>query len=827
MQKPSDSANGQSTPNELAQWPKINSAIETDTEIERQVAAMVAKMTLAQKVGQMLQAEVKSITPEQVKQFHIGSVLNGGGSIAGSKDGFATVDEWLAMADGYYQASMDDTDGGIAIPIIWGTDSMHGASNIIGATIFPHNIGLGAANNPELIKKIGEVTAKESLVSGVDWLFAPTVAVVRDDRWGRTYEAFSEHPDIVARYAPAMVEGLQGKAGSKALFTADKVLANVKHFIGDGGTTNGDDQGDTQISEKELREVHGAGYFTALDAGAQVVMASFNSWNGEKVHGHQYLLTQVLKQQMGFDGFIVSDWNGHGQVKGCSNDRCAQAINAGIDMVMVPTDWQALFYNLIDDVEKGNIAMSRIDDAVTRILRVKMRMGIFQAGLPSKRPFAGKTEHLYSAEHKAVARQAVRESLVLLKNNEQTLPILPSQKVLLVGQAADDIGQASGGWTVTWQGVTQANQHFPSGTSIKQAIEQQVKSAGGQFEYSLDGQFNQKPDIAIVVFGEKPYAEMHGDLTTLEYQAGFHSDLKLIKQLKSQGIKVVSVFLSGRPLWVNAEINVSDAFVAAWLPGSEGTGVADVLLATPSGKVQYDFVGKLSFSWPNEPTQATINWQDKPYQPAFAYGYGLNYQDGGFVGQLSDVTAEDTHSEKIDLFVGRPLAPWQIEIKNTQGEAQSIRSLLPQKINDIYSISTDHLIQGDSRHIGWIEGGAKVGLFSKSALDLSAYQQKGVLQVFINLPVKLTANLTLSMEQASGQVASIDLTDALSSMSAKTWYQLNIGMKCFAKQGADFSHISAPFVLSSNAKAEVKLSNIRLFQMKPDLNPAKSINVCL
>ncbi|WNO10106.1 glycoside hydrolase family 3 protein [Teredinibacter sp. KSP-S5-2] len=795
------------------EWPSIQSPIAKDKTIENRVTEMLEKMTLEEKVGQMMQPEVRYITPEQVKQFHIGSVLNGGGSIAG-KDGYATLAEWVQRADDYYYASVDDSDGAVPIPIFWGTDSMHGASNIIGATIFPHNIGLGAMRNPELMEKIGHVTAIETLTSGVDWLFAPTVAVVRNDRWGRTYESFSENPEVVKSYAAPVVKGIQGKANTPSLFAEDRLLANVKHFLGDGGTQYGIDQGNTMASEKELRDIHGQGYFSALAEGAQVVMASFNSWNGEKVHGNKHLLTDVLKNQMGFDGFVVSDWNGHGQVKGCSNESCPQAINAGIDMVMVPSDWQALIANTIESVKQGDIPMSRIDDAVTRILRVKMRMGLFDRGAPSQRKFSGKYEFLGSDEHRAVARQSVRESLVLLKNNQNILPLSAKQKVLVAGPAADDIGWASGGWTVTWQGVTDSNKDFPDGTSIYQGIKAVVEQADGQVELNEAGNFSEKPDVAIVVYGEKPYAEMQGDIKHLGYQSNVHVDLKILNKLKDQGIPVVSVFLSGRPLWVNKEINASDAFVAAWLPGSEGQGVADVLFSRVNGEMNYDFSGKLSFSWPKYRHQEILNWGDENYDPLFAYGFGLTYQDKN---TNLDLLPEDVSFDKdvaqlepVDIFVGRPVEPWQAYIQDSQGKI-SIRNMLPEQSTHIQSFSEDKTTQGDSRRVIW-QGDALASLIfeSEQSVNLAQYvKQNAVLSADVRVLTKPVKAVSLQLDCGEGCKKSVDLTETLKQIPGHVWTPLSIELDCLSSESNVFDQTEA-FAISTEGSMELVVANLRV-----------------
>jgi beta-glucosidase len=512
---------------------------------------------------------------------------------------------------------------------MWGTDAVHGHNNVIGATLFPHNIGLGAAHDPDLIERIGAVTAREVAVTGLDWTFAPVVAVVRDDRWGRTYESYSEDPEIVRSYAERMVRGLQGTPGSKSFLDTSHVLATAKHFIGDGGTADGVDRGDNRSSEAELLKIHAPGYIAAIDAGVQTIMASYNSWKGWKVHGSSYLLTEVLKQRMGFDGIVVSDWDGVDEVQGCSKDKCAQAVNAGIDMFMVPTEWKSFIGNTLDQVRTEKIPLSRIDDAVTRILRVKFRAGLFDKGRPSSRPLANKRELFGSAEHRELARQAVRESLVLLKNEHGLLPLRRNANVLVAGDGADNIPKQTGGWTVTWQGTENANAEFPGATSIFQGIARTVGGAGGTASSAAGPKLDRlqaRPDFAIVVFGEDPYAEWFGDLKSLDYRgAGGGAELALLQQLRQASVPSVCVFLTGRPLWIEPELAACDAFVVAWLPGTEGGGIADVLFRKADGSVNHNFSGKLSFSWPRTVAQTSLNRNDPKYDPLFPYGFGLRY----------------------------------------------------------------------------------------------------------------------------------------------------------------------------------------------------------
>ncbi|MEI6894270.1 MAG: exo 1,3/1,4-beta-D-glucan glucohydrolase [Colwellia sp.] len=794
-------------------WPKLNIAVKADADIESKVDILLAQMSLNEKIAQMIQPEIRDITVEDMRRYGFGSYLNGGGSFP-NNDKYATPDDWIKLAEAMYQASIDATLDGNTIPTMWGTDAVHGHNNVIGATLFPHNIGLGAANNPELIEKIAEITATEVMVTGIDWVFAPTVAVVRDDRWGRTYEGYSEDPDIVKAYSSAIVKGLQGHA-NKDFLGDNRVISTVKHFIGDGGTQDGDDQGDNISSEQELFDLHAQGYVGGLTAGAQSVMASFNSWHGDKLHGNKYLLTEVLKKRMGFDGFVVGDWNGHGQVKGCSNESCPQAINAGLDIFMAPTkSWKALYENTIAQVKSGEISQTRIDDAVSRILRVKFRAGLFEKASPANRPLSGKTQLIGAQSHRDVARQAVRESLVLLKNNANLLPLSPKQHILLAGDGADNIGKQSGGWSVTWQGTGNKNSDFPGGSSIYDGFVSQVMSAGGKVSLSPDGSFSEKPDVAIVVFGEEPYAEGHGDIDNLEYQRGDKQDLALLNSLKAQGIPVVSVFISGRPLWVNAELNASDAFVVAWLPGSEGNGVAEVLLKAIDGSVQYDFVGKLSFSWPKTALQSTVNRFDENYQPLLPYGFGLHY---GEKSRLSDRLNEQSGSNSDELktlkiFERAAQKPWQLFIQSDK-DTQIVRSNV-QTLGSISLKAVDKVVQEDARQVAFAgRDSASLLLQANFPEDLRAY---GEADFALSFNVKVdesplsAVELSMLCESIGDQHCAgvIDVTDILSGLTVDTWQQLTIDLQCFKAAGADLAKITSPFRLSTTGKLTITLADI-------------------
>jgi beta-glucosidase len=656
-------------------WPAIESPFRIDEDQEEFIARIVQAMTLEQKIGQMTQVEIGSLWDpatssyqlQQVTDSSLGSVLNGGGSWPASNK-HAAVSDWLALADGIWEASpiieIPGEEGcdaeQVRIPTFWGIDAVHGNSNVFGATIFPHNIGLGATRDTCLIRDIGEATRRAVRATGQDWTFSPCLAVVRDDRWGRAYEGWSEEPSVVREFAAAITEGMMGldrhsrSGGHHGRTSFSGILNTAKHYIADGGSTQGIDQGVVPASESELINLHSQGYFSSLASGAQTVMVGFFSWQDQgKNSGNQYLVDEVLKQKIGFDGLVVSDWNSIGQVAGCTNDHCPQAVNAGIDLFMVPHDWRAFIPNTIADVEAGDIPMSRIDDAVTRILRVKLRAGLFDAPRPSERDLAGDEDNLVDRE---LARRAVRQSLVLLKNNDRVLPLRRNRQILVVGKSADSIQNQTGGWTLSWQGGpwlfgpndVNLNSDFPNGQSILSGIQEKVGAENVTFSADASGVNVGDFDAVIAVIGETPYAEVFGDvatqignrdspdtsLRTLELGVRHPEDRAVLEAVSGQGVPVVTVLLSGRVLYANAEINLSDAFVAAWLPGTEGGGVADVLFRRRNGRINHDFEGKLSYSWPRSACQTTVNVGDDDYDPQFAFGYGLTYRNRTEVGEL-------------------------------------------------------------------------------------------------------------------------------------------------------------------------------------------------
>jgi beta-glucosidase len=565
------------------------------------VNELLDQLTLPEKLGQLVMGERASVSPEDIRAYHLGSVLSGAGSFPGTN----TVADWVALNDCYWAAAMDGADGRPTIPLLYAVDAIHGHAAVRGATIFPHQIGLGAARDPELVERVARCCAAEVLATGLDWNFAPTLAIARNPRWGRTYESFGEDPDLVAAYAERVVRGLQGTRRD------DGVLACAKHWVGDGATLFGEDQGDTRLSLDELLAVDVRPYVAAIEAGVLTVMASFNSWQGTKCHGSRELLTGLLKGQLGFRGLVVSDWDGIDQLHADRVIAVAQAVNAGVDIIMVSAEWRAMLAAMTEAVAAEHIPRARIDDAVRRVLWVKEQAGLLDQVQPSRRPGVARGGFGTPA-HREVAREAVRKSCVLLAHDGHALPMARHQRILVAGRLADDRGAQCGGFTIAWQGV-RGNDEIPGGSSVWEAIRAQAPQA----ELSLDGSAADaaRHDVAVVVIGEHPYAEGQGDIragrvasgaalglpcaelvpygTSLELAERHPEDLATIDAIVARGIPVVTVLLSGRPVVANREMARSAAFVAAWLPGSEAGGIADLLFG------DHDFHGRLPFPWPD------------------------------------------------------------------------------------------------------------------------------------------------------------------------------------------------------------------------------------
>ena len=766
--------------------------------------AIVSQMSIEQKVAQMIQGEIRDVTFDDVRQYGLGSVLNGGGSFP-QENKYASVQDWIDLADGYYSASTDASGGSAGIPIIWGTDAVHGHNNVMGATLFPHNIGLGAARDPELVGKIISATAREVKATGIDWIFAPTVAVARDARWGRTYESFSSDPSLAASFVAPIVEAMQ----------AEGVASTAKHFIGDGGTLRGDDRGETSLPLDGLVSIHGQGYVQAIDKDVMSVMASFNSWYGKKIHGSKAILTDLLREDLGFDGMVVSDWNGIGEVLGCTNDNCAQAINAGIDMVMVPSDWKSLYHTMLQQVDDGVISVERIDEAVTRILVMKMRAGLFTRGLPSTLA-AQYDNQIGHAEHRAIAREAVRKSQVLLKNDKGLLPLSPGGRYLVAGPAADDIGLQSGGWTVSWQGTGNTNADFPGGTSIYDGLQAQVEAAGG----SIVSDINANVDAAIVVFSETPYAEMQGDIYSVAWfdQRG---ERDLIQALSDRGVPVVAVFLTGRPLWVNDILNDVDAFVVSWLPGSEGEGVADMLLRDPSESVQFDFTGRLPMPWPA--LDVNVADRDLPVDEfLFPLGYGLSVEDRVVWSDVSERLIGADNSLDQEVFNGGPRGNWRLYTGDSSDWAVEATSSVSQSSSGSVKIKgIDRRVQEDARRLTFTstlateEGRlSQVYMQSEYPTDLTDLNEAGgALVIDFRVVQKPTDSVSLRMDCKYPCSGRVRFSKVLLDAPASEWTRKSIPTACFVNEGLKLDRVDTAFVLATEGDMTLDISEIKLTTM--------------
>ena len=778
-------------------WPEITTAA-LNPDVEKRIDNILSKMTLEQKVGQVIQGDTNSVTPAEVKKYRLGSVLSGGNSAPGDKP-YADAASWLAAADEYFEASIDLEGVEMAIPSIWGIDAVHGHTNLIGGIVFPHNVGLGAANDPDLIHRIAEATALELNISGHDWTFAPTLAVPQNDRWGRGYEGFSERPEIVTSYGGEIVKGLQGEIGAADFMGERRVISTAKHFLGDGGTENGIDQGDAIISEVELRELHLAGYETAVADGVQSVMASFSSWQGQPMHGQKALMTDILKGKMNFQGFIVGDWNGHALIPGCTATDCPDALNAGLDMYMAPDSWKGLYESTLKHVKSGRIPMARLEDANRRILRAKINSGIFEKPKPSLRALAGKSELLGSKQSRDLAREAVRKSLVLLKNNNRTLPLAAGSKVHVVGPGAQSITKLAGGWTLSWQGRDHINEDFPNAETFLSAVKNVVEPAGGSVTYAAEGKrVPAGTDVVIAVYGEDPYAEFQGDRVNVDFEPNDFNP-KNLERYQADGVPVVSVFISGRPLWTNPEINGSDAFVAAWLPGSEPAGITDLLFQTQS---DFDFTGRLSFSWPKLASQVKLNPHHADYDPLFPLGYGLSLKDDETIGSLSveSGVAEGLGDKAVFFEKGRATRPW---IFTVNGSPIGI----PHSETGMSVAAFDFAAQEDGVRIKFT--GAE-NVFSISSYPLDYHKEaNGAMELSfqsrsLNGPVKASV--------AAGCVELVDCENYHDVNISDVWTETRISLRCALVNGVDMRNMKNAFTLTADKDSDIAVANIRLVQ---------------
>ena len=574
---------------------------------------LIEQMSLEEKIGQMTQVDYRYLqNKSDITKYFIGSILSGGGATPPTNQ----PSSWVDLYNSFQEQALKTR---LKIPLIYGIDAVHGHNNVLGATMFPHNIGLGCANDKLLVQKIAAATAAEVKATGLDWTFAPCVAVAQDERWGRTYESFSEDSDIVTELGVASTIGYQGKTLNK-----NSVLACAKHFVGDGNTVFGTgtnwykiDRGDVVLEEQELRNKYIKPFKESIKAGVGSIMISYNSWKGQKLHGHKYLIDDVLRKELNFDGIVISDWAGINEIDEDYKTCIIQSINAGIDMNMVPgslnpddNSYDDFIRLAIEAVNEGAIPIKRIDDAVYRILKIKKQIGLFDK--PIKNP--ANNDVVGSEKHRDLARESVRKSLVLLKNKDNILPLKKgNMKITLVGDHADNIGFQCGGWTIHWQG---GSGDITSGTTILDAFKSAVNDSNN-IRYSKDGNELEGSDIIVIAVGEKPYTEGVGDRDSLLLS---QDNKKLLKKVKRTKIPYVVVLISGRPMIIDEELDKSHAFIAAWLPGTEGKGISDVIFG------DFDFTGKLSMTWPRSMKQLPINYGDSSYDPLFKFGFGLSYK---------------------------------------------------------------------------------------------------------------------------------------------------------------------------------------------------------
>ena len=762
------------------------------------VNSLIKKMSIEEKVGQVIQADLDFIKPSDLRDYPIGSVLNGGNTSPRGKLR-ASPAEWKSLAQEFYEESKNT---GASIPVLWGTDAVHGHSNVFGATIFPHNIGIGAAANPQLVKDIGAAVAEEVLATGLFWTFAPTVTIPQNFRWGRTYEGYSEDPVLVSKLGSAFIEGLQGT--EKEFLNDAKILGTAKHFLGDGGTYLGIDQGDTRANEENMRVIHGEPYFASLNSCVRVVMASFNSWNGSKVHGNKYLLTEVLKEKMNFTGFVVGDWNGHQQVPGCNAGSCPESFNAGVDMFMVPENWKALYKNTVKQVKDGEISIERLDDAVKRILTVKQQLGMFEGRVPNQTKYS----EVGLQKNREIARRAVRESLVLIKNNNAVLPIKDQQKILVIGDSADSLKIQTGGWTLDWQGANNTNSDFPGSVTFLQALKE-YENLEITHKNSLSNlDLNKNYDLVIVAYGEEPYAEGIGDRKNLFYRDS--KTLNTLKRLKRNGNKVVSIFFTGRPLWTNEFINLSDAFVVAWLPGTESRGMTDVLVANEDGSVNYDFQGKLPFSWPSDPNQSTIAFYDPASDAEFDYGYGLTYKSPKALASLDEsFEKSDDYGDLVEIFSGKFNNPFEGFIQENNSPQIKLSSTNNTTQNDIVQIDfIDVDKQDDTLRVTFNADGNlnSFHILTTEVVGLEDFQSG-----FLNFNARVVESsgaIFLAATCGFGCMGSIDVTSLL--VKSKSFDGYSVPLKCLTDKGLDLSKTISPMILFGPADLTIDFKNISL-----------------
>lgn len=731
---------------DLAAWPPAPLRPAPDPALEARLERTLGALSIEDKVGQVIQADIGSVTPDDVREYRLGAILSGGNSAPGG-DMSAPPSEWLGLADAFWDAANAASEA--KIPVIWGADAVHGNNNVAGATIFPHAINLGAARCVDLVERIGAATALEMSATGLDWAYAPTLAVVQDLRWGRSYEGFAADPLLVGQMGAALIRGLQGGPGSAEFLGAGKVAATAKHFLGDGGTRDGRDQGDTFASETELRDLHALPYRFAIEAGVQSIMASFSSWGERKVHGRADLLTDLLKQHWRFDGPVIGDWNAHGQLPGCTTERCPDALIAGLDLYMAPDSWRDLHRSTLQAAREGIIPPARLDDAVRRMLRLKLRAGLFDKPKPSRRLYAGQFDLLARPQHLDLAREAARRSAVLLKNHNRMLPLRPNGRILVAGDGACDLGAHCGGWTLSWQGQGVTRADFPAAETVLDGVARVVRASGGSIEHAANGAWTERPDAAIVVIGEEPYAEFRGDLETLDYKRGDGRDYDLIRRLRAAGIPVAVVFLSGRPLWVNPALNACDAFVAAFLPGTQAGALAELMFESAEPGKRFDFEGRLSFPWPLDPDKFGAE-----VKVLFPSGFGLSLDQRVRLPRLHEragATGADPHM----LFnLGVAQGGWSLSLEDGGGAQRASGPSFASPRGALRARAADLGQQENAIHLAWSGAEAARLVLRHAHVDLTRDANAGCcLALYCVLHTAQTRLLTVRLRANGAEEA--------------------------------------------------------------------------
>ncbi len=832
-------------------WPRLSSSVPNPAGQEEQIAAIVRQMTVREKVGQILMPELADLRPEDVRDYAIGSALNGAGIWPGGER-HARVQRWVQTVDTFWCAAEEAYAGRpFRVPFAWATDAVHGHNNVFGATIFPHNIGLGAARDPGLLRRIGEATAREIAATGMDWTFAPTVTVPRDRRWGRYYEGYAEDPEVVHDYARAVVEGLQGTGGS--FLGPERVICSLKHWVGDGATVDGGDRGVARCSEDLLRNLHAVGFYSGIEAGAQCVMASFTSWddpanydpapqagdpyNG-KVHGSRYLITDVLKNALGFDGVVLSDWDAHAEVAGCTPTDAGNAINAGLDVLMVAgrATWQGVFHRTIEQIESGFIAMERLDDAVTRVLRLKARAGLWDRPRPAERRYPPGV--LGSAQHRALSREAVRKSLVLLKNDDAVLPLRRSARILVAGSGADDIQKQTGGWTLTWQGDDVTAADLPGCSTVADAVRAVVGAANCLVDPHLEVAGSRDVDAAIVVIGEDSYAEMRGTIKPwrpLDYRrlkASYAADLEVLERLRADGVPVVTVMFTGRPLYCTDVINLSAAFVAAWLPGPEGHGITDLLFAPAAGQPRHDFQGRLGFSWPGRRSASAMNStpahlanyrvpaeeqaSEGDDRPLFGYGYGLTLAGATRVGPLpvdEDVPPPPAAPVPHELVTVGTAADPRLKLRVGGHNTWSRQDIATGEPTDILVLRAFRFdLFGSSDALSLQFKGFPTFVYAQwpgGPRDLRGYAERGGgLRLRLRQLDRPTRPVLLCCHDDYPAQPGVDLVPLLSSTPLGQWTTITVSGARLLALGTDLRHVDVPFMLYTEGTAHLEISRV-------------------